>query len=542
MIFLSIFPGSPAYDSVRSLSYQEADVFLVCYKISDPISLYNVKNKWIAEVRRHRPEAPVVLCGCMSDLRTDSATSAALARTGRAPVSREQGLAICCEIGAVNFVEASAATDLKDVQEAFEVCALAAMSKLANSSPLVVTSPMLNLPEAKISKRSSSSHSGHRNAVNDFFSPRNAPSNKSSMSSTSLVDHSNTVSSKKSFGSASTHSSLGKKIGNVSFSGSDSESVCFESSASTTPAQYNLSSNVIMEDDVFPRTHHPKSPRSNDASNERRQNRQNSCRQLRSSFVGSPPVRNEQATASPRPTDRRELNVDLEDVETSVDTLDKQPDPFEDFRRPTRLSSAIVSPNSNRKSIIEISSPLTSPTMAQVRPCGLSRRTSFRSQGNTPKAVATPKSPMADCPTVETSLQQDTLSPLAVSTRKPPPKSQMLVTSSPNSLAAFDMKQNAGESLKSQGSTASQGSTGSKTSTGSSLISTDSNLNSSVSNGRQVSRDIIDPDVPDTEDPELLRQLQFVSPKNGVFRPVNTSSSSFGMGRNGKKKPNCRMM
>ena len=66
--FLSIL-GATAYDSVRSLSYQEADVFLVCYKISDPISLYNVKNKWIGEIRRHRPEAPVVLCGCQSDLR-----------------------------------------------------------------------------------------------------------------------------------------------------------------------------------------------------------------------------------------------------------------------------------------------------------------------------------------------------------------------------------------------------------------------------------------------------------------------------------------
>jgi hypothetical protein len=98
------------------------------------------------------------------------------------------------------------------------------------------------------------------------------------------------------------------------------------------------------------------------------------------------------------------------------------------------------------------------------------------------------------------------------------------------------MKQNAGESLKSQGST---GSTGSKTSTGSSLVSTDSNVNSS--SARQVSRDILDPDVPDTEDPELLRQLQFVSPKNGVFRPINTSSP-FGLSKNGKKKPNCRMM
>ena len=174
--------------------------------------------------------------------------------------------------------------------------------------------------------------------------------------------------------------------------------------------------------------------------------------------------------------------------------------------------------------------------MAQVRPSGLSRRTSFRSQsGNTPKAVATPKSPLADCPAIETCQAEDSLSPLAVSTRKPLPKSQILVTSSPNNLAAFDMKQTAGESLKSLGSTASHGSTGSagsKTSTGSSLISTDSA-------GRQVSRDILDPDVPDTEDPELLRQLQFVSPKTGVFRPVNAPASA---GKNGRKKPNCRMM
>lgn len=49
--FYNSILGSPAYDSVRSLSYQEADVFLICYKISDPISLYNVKNKWIGEIR-----------------------------------------------------------------------------------------------------------------------------------------------------------------------------------------------------------------------------------------------------------------------------------------------------------------------------------------------------------------------------------------------------------------------------------------------------------------------------------------------------------
>ena len=103
--------GSPSHDSIRSLSYQDADVFLLCYKISDPDSLYNVKNKWIREIRsqkfnkRHQPH--VVLCGCQADLRSDPKTLAALGKVGRMPTSSEQALAICCEIGAVNYVETS---------------------------------------------------------------------------------------------------------------------------------------------------------------------------------------------------------------------------------------------------------------------------------------------------------------------------------------------------------------------------------------------------------------------------------------------------
>ena len=64
-----ISSGSIAYDSVRSLSYADADVFLVCFSVSDPNSLHNVRTKWNAEIRRHRPDAPVVLCGTAADLR-----------------------------------------------------------------------------------------------------------------------------------------------------------------------------------------------------------------------------------------------------------------------------------------------------------------------------------------------------------------------------------------------------------------------------------------------------------------------------------------
>ena len=119
---------------MRPLSYQEADVFLLCYKISDPISLYNVKNKWIRELRKHRPDVPVILCGCQSDLRGDPATLNHLSKTGRTPVSSDQALAICCEIQAVNYVETSAKHPENHNSEAFELCALAAIKHKNNTA------------------------------------------------------------------------------------------------------------------------------------------------------------------------------------------------------------------------------------------------------------------------------------------------------------------------------------------------------------------------------------------------------------------------
>ena len=100
-LFLLFLLGSSAYDSVRSLSYAEADVFLVCYKVSDPSTLYNVKNKWMPEIRQYRSNAPVILCGCQSDLRNDSEVISSLGKRGRAPVTPEQAL------GKKNMVKSS---------------------------------------------------------------------------------------------------------------------------------------------------------------------------------------------------------------------------------------------------------------------------------------------------------------------------------------------------------------------------------------------------------------------------------------------------
>ena len=61
------------------------------------------------------------------------------------------------------------------------------------------------------------------------------------------------------------------------------------------------------------------------------------------------------------------------------------------------------------------------------------------------------------------------------------------------------------------------------------------------------SKHVVDPTVPDTEDPELLRQLQFVSPKQGVFRPVGqpggeAKAAAAAGGRRKSRGDNCVVM
>lgn len=173
-----------AYDSVRSLSYAEADVFLVCYKISDPSTLYNVKNKWMPEIRRHRSNVPVILCGCQSDLRCDPEVIQNLSKRGRAPVSPEQALAICCDVGAANYVETSALTC--EVIEAFEVAALAFMKTpfRTNSSHNSNTSSI----KTRLNLSCETTNSGLEMTAHQIAQPQHHQTNNSSVTSCSELD------------------------------------------------------------------------------------------------------------------------------------------------------------------------------------------------------------------------------------------------------------------------------------------------------------------------------------------------------------------
>ena len=49
-------------------------MFLVCFSVTDQVSLDNVDSKWIPEVSHHCPGVPIILVGTKADLREDTAS------------------------------------------------------------------------------------------------------------------------------------------------------------------------------------------------------------------------------------------------------------------------------------------------------------------------------------------------------------------------------------------------------------------------------------------------------------------------------------
>jgi len=121
--------GQEGLDSLRPLSYPDADVVLICYAVDDPTSFENVTERWLPEVERHcntntntntakaknrrrargeqATRTHVVLVGCKTDVRKDKDALRALAEARESPVCTAQGEALAKKTGAL-FAECSA--------------------------------------------------------------------------------------------------------------------------------------------------------------------------------------------------------------------------------------------------------------------------------------------------------------------------------------------------------------------------------------------------------------------------------------------------
>ncbi|GAB1518222.1 Rho GTPase [Rhizoctonia solani] len=55
--------GQEDFDRLRSLSYADTHLIMLCFSVDNPISLENVESKWIEEVLEHCPGVKIVLVG-----------------------------------------------------------------------------------------------------------------------------------------------------------------------------------------------------------------------------------------------------------------------------------------------------------------------------------------------------------------------------------------------------------------------------------------------------------------------------------------------
>ncbi|KAG6812835.1 Rho GTPase [Tricholoma furcatifolium] len=135
MVELSLWDtaGQEEFDRLRSLSYAETNVVMICFSVDNPVSLENVESKWIDEILEHCPGVKLVLVALKCDLRDDRGVRERLQRYGTHAVEYEEGLAVARRIRASRYLECSSKHN-RGVTEVFNEAARVALSTRGKGS------------------------------------------------------------------------------------------------------------------------------------------------------------------------------------------------------------------------------------------------------------------------------------------------------------------------------------------------------------------------------------------------------------------------
>ncbi|XP_048365671.1 rho-related GTP-binding protein RhoH [Sphaerodactylus townsendi] len=107
--------GSDTFKGIRPLSYQQADVILMCFSVANRSSFLNLRTKWVTEVRTHLPRIPILVVATQTDQREAGPYSAGC-------ISSVHGKQLAKDIRAKGYVECSSLNN-RGVQQVFE-CAV----------------------------------------------------------------------------------------------------------------------------------------------------------------------------------------------------------------------------------------------------------------------------------------------------------------------------------------------------------------------------------------------------------------------------------
>jgi len=112
--------GQEDYKQLRTTTYTNTDIFMVCFSVVHPSSFENIKW-WLLEIKKSCPYTPFVLCGTKIDLRDDPATIAKLEQNGEKPITSKIGAKKAKEIKARCYLECTA-KEVSSVAATFQTC------------------------------------------------------------------------------------------------------------------------------------------------------------------------------------------------------------------------------------------------------------------------------------------------------------------------------------------------------------------------------------------------------------------------------------
>ncbi|KAM4709034.1 rho-related GTP-binding protein RhoF [Discoglossus pictus] len=127
--------GQEDYDRLRPLSYQDVNLVLICYDVTNPTSFDNVLIKWYPEVHHFCRGVPIILIGCKTDLRKDKERLRKLKTSQQEPITYFQGEATCKNIQAEEYLECSAKFR-ENVQDVFREATLIALNSMKKEQRL----------------------------------------------------------------------------------------------------------------------------------------------------------------------------------------------------------------------------------------------------------------------------------------------------------------------------------------------------------------------------------------------------------------------
>ncbi|MBN3310207.1 rho-related GTP-binding protein RhoH [Amia ocellicauda] len=118
--------GNDTFKGIRPMSYQQADVVLLCYSVANHNSYVNVRHKWIDEVRDYLPSAPVLVVATQTDQREMGPHRANC-------ITSAEGKKLAHDIRAKGYLECSSLSN-RGVQQVFECAVRTAVNQAKKQS------------------------------------------------------------------------------------------------------------------------------------------------------------------------------------------------------------------------------------------------------------------------------------------------------------------------------------------------------------------------------------------------------------------------